>query len=180
MLGHVSPHVSELYYPPRLNLYARELGLRPGFSLDLLVNYPVDNKPWDLTDPVKRARAKHRVITEKPFLLVGCPPCAAYSTLFHSNRTCMDPNKYANPIRNARIHIDFVVELYNVKLSNNRYFLHEHPWGARSWKLSFIRQLASHPSVETVKGHMCMQGMTSRDKLGDAPVLKPTGWMFKF
>ena len=37
MLGHVCPHVSELYSPPRLNLYAHELGLRPGFLLICLL-----------------------------------------------------------------------------------------------------------------------------------------------
>ena len=39
-------HVGEVFSPPRVNVIAKKIGLRPGFSLDLNVNDPEDNKPW--------------------------------------------------------------------------------------------------------------------------------------
>ena len=42
-------HVGEVFSPPRVNVIARKIGLRPGFSLDLNINDPEDTVPWDFT-----------------------------------------------------------------------------------------------------------------------------------
>ena len=52
--------VSELYSPPRVCSAALKRGLSPGTSCDLTEVDPVDNKPWDFSDPVKRERARER------------------------------------------------------------------------------------------------------------------------
>ena len=50
--------ISETYSPPRVVPHAEKAGLIPGWSLDLTVNDPDDNKPWDFNDPEKREKAK--------------------------------------------------------------------------------------------------------------------------
>ena len=53
-------HVTEVYSPPRVNISATKIGLVPGMSLDLTEVDPVDGKPWDFTDTIKRTRARER------------------------------------------------------------------------------------------------------------------------
>ena len=79
LLGHAQPHVAEIFSPSRVTSHARKYSLLPGFALDLTNNDPFDNQPWDFRDPVKRRRAKDRVIKEKPQVITGCPPCTPCS-----------------------------------------------------------------------------------------------------
>ena len=62
-------------------------------------------------------------------------------------------------------------------MSEGRYFLHEHPWSAWSWKLPAMKSLMSTPGVKCGKGHMCSHGMQVEDRHGKALALKPTGWL---
>ena len=78
-------HVSEVYSPERVTKLARKHRLTSGFSIDLREVDPDTNKPWDLTDPEIRAKVRYRVQNEKPLLLIGSPPCTAFSQLFMSN-----------------------------------------------------------------------------------------------
>ena len=60
-----------------------------------------------------------------------------------------------------------------------RYFLHEHPWTAKSWDLDSMKALFEDVRVMYVQTHMCQFGMEShRDKVGGemGPVKKPTGF----
>jgi len=72
-------HVSEIYSPPRVTNIANKIGLTPGFAFDLTTVDPVDGKAWDFNDPIKRERALNTVRQEKPYLLVGSPPCRAFN-----------------------------------------------------------------------------------------------------
>ena len=64
LLGHVASNkvidVAEIFSPPRVTKQAYKFDLRPGFALDLTTNDPVDGKPWDFRDPVKRERELRR------------------------------------------------------------------------------------------------------------------------
>ena len=79
----------------------------------------------------------------------------------------------------ARIHLDFCAEVYNLQLRGGRHFLHEHPAGATSWKEASVQLLASHPRVGTTIGDMCAYGLTTSSPDGECqiPVLKPTRWL---
>ena len=61
-------------------------------------------------------------------------------------------------------------------MNNGRYFLHEHPLSASSWKLPAMLELIATPGVRRVRGDMCAHGMILKDRQGFAPVFKPTGW----
>ena len=62
-------------------------------------------------------------------------------------------------------------------MQNGRYFIHEHPMTATSWKVDCIDELAQSPMVVKAKTHMCAFGMMSKDANGEGPVLKPTIFM---
>ena len=74
--------VSEIYSPPRVAAAAKlfpELKIIPGFALDLTVA-DSDSRLWDFDDVVMRDRARKRLLSERPMLLVGFPMCTAFST----------------------------------------------------------------------------------------------------
>ena len=98
-------HISELFSPPRVTHIATKIGLKPGFALDLTQVDPEDGKPWDLSDAAKQAKAERMVREEKPFLLIGSPPCTAFSTLFSMNHNKMDPKTVHNMIHEALQHL---------------------------------------------------------------------------
>ena len=78
--------VVEMYSPPRI---VQEVGLRqyggvrlkPGWSLDLTLNDPVTKQAWDFTKSSCRQRAWEMVQSGEPFMLIGSPPCTAFSSL---------------------------------------------------------------------------------------------------
>ena len=171
-------HVSEVYSPPRVAKLASKVNLSPGFSLDLRENDPDDGQPWDFNIKSKRDKLRARVESERPLLLVGCPPCTAFSTLFSSNHSRMNPLDVREKIREGLRHLLFCIELYKIQVRGGRYFLHEHPWGAWSWKVPAVRALMCMSGVSTVKGHMCTHGMYVDQSDGVSRLaLKATGWM---
>ena len=61
-------------------LNKKTVGLLPSFALDLTTNGD-DGEPWDFTLEEHRQRARRKVDDVKPYMLVGSPACAPYSTL---------------------------------------------------------------------------------------------------
>eukprot|EP00973_Karenia_brevis_P087828 12182981-Karenia_brevis.AAC.1 len=51
-------------------------------------------------------------------------------------------------------HMEFCAYVYQFQHRNNRYFLHEHPHGATSWKLPAMQQLLNLPGVIRTRSHM--------------------------
>ena len=57
VIGALNNHVSEIYSPPRINAFAKNHGLAPGFALDMLVN-DENGHPWDFKDEKQRAKCR--------------------------------------------------------------------------------------------------------------------------
>ena len=169
--------VSELYSPPRVCQTALKVGLDAGTSFDLTEVDPYDNKPWDFCLQEKRDRARDRINKEKPFLLIGSPPCRAFNSLFRTNISRMDPKQVSAIIDEGKRHIEFCLELYQLQMNEGRLFLHEHPLSASSWKLPGVISLLQRTGVYKVRGDMCSQNMVITDREGPAKAYKPTGWM---
>ena len=73
--------------------------------------------------------------------------------------------------------MEFVVSLYREQIEGGRYFLHEHPSGATSWKLESMMDLMSNPTVERVDPDQCQFGSeVVRGPHAGRPVKKPTGF----
>ena len=176
------PDVSEVYSNPRIVQEAaiRSYGglqLKPGWSLDLTLNDPMTGEPWDLSKAAVRQRVRKLVVETKPFMLIGSPPCTLFSTLQNLSRGKRDNEKFEKEMNIAKKHIWFCIELYQLQMEGGRYFLHEHPEGATSWKLPEIIKLAAKEGVETTVCDMCAFGMTLEDDEGTALVEKSTKFL---
>ena len=139
------PHISEIYYPPRVSALSERFGMRPGFALDLTV-LDTDGEPWDFDKPEKRRRAMELLKSTRPKLLIGSPMCRAFSVLQGLNRARMGEQKWNAMKEHGVSHLKFVAELYLEQMNQGRYFLHEHPASASNWKEPEITELASYPT----------------------------------
>ena len=83
--------VVEVYSPPRVTMMAEEMGFRAGWALDL-TTCDKDGRPWDFDQLEVRSRAAHRVMTDKPTLLIGRPMCTVFSQMNNINYPKMDPS----------------------------------------------------------------------------------------
>ena len=72
--------------------------------------------------------------------------------------------------------MDFMISLYREQIEAGRYFLHEHPRHATSWRLRKMEDLMAIEGVELVEGDQCQFGSEIRrgQRKGD-PVKKPIG-----
>ena len=168
--------VAEIYSQPRVTREAQYMGLTPGFALDL-TTCDDDGRPWDFADPEMRQRARHKLKQTKPRLLIGSPMCRAFSSLMVMSAGKRDPEVMRREFVEATVHLEFCIEMYEEQLAGDRYFLHEHPRNATSWKNRQMEALMGKPGVLRLVGHMCRHGMQAEDAQGKALVLKPTGWL---
>ena len=79
--------VSEIYSAPRVTKAMKMmpgLELIPGFALDLSGS-DENGDAWDFTRADMREKAKALVLREKPYVLIGSPPCTAFSSWQHLN-----------------------------------------------------------------------------------------------
>ncbi|MDP7559816.1 MAG: reverse transcriptase domain-containing protein, partial [Planctomycetota bacterium] len=76
--------------------------------------------------------------------------------------------------RAAEEHIRFCLRIYKIQLESRRFFVHEHPSGASSWRMSEMVELMMTEGVEAVNVDMCQFGMKAVGKDGEGPVRKRT------
>ena len=81
----------------------------------------------------------------------------------------------------GRIHLELVAEKYRKLIRAGRYFLHEHPSGALSWKEASIQSIRHLPEVATTKCDQCVFGCIADSDKHDVkvPAMKPTRLMSK-
>ena len=152
-------------------------GIGVGSTFDLRPNKYGDS--YDLTTAGDRAKVRSILRTERPYLVIGCPPCTEFcQTQRNWNHPRMAPEEVKRRLIEAHIHLQFSEEIYRFQLHRGKHFLHEHPASAASWTEEVIVNLNSDPRVSTTTCHMCQYGMQHRDKDGVLRhVLKPTRWM---
>ena len=171
-----SVNVAEIFTPPRLTVMAQEMGLTGGLVVDLSVK-KADGSYWDFNRPADIAEARAIVGHQKPYLLVGSPPCTYGSRLQNWNIGKVDPAKRARQVAEGRKHVNTSCRFYEDQIKMGNYFLHEHPVGNDSWKEKRMRRLQMLRGVYTVRSPMCRFGMSSSDKDGPGLVRKETLWV---
>ena len=174
--------VSEVFSPPRVAQEAsvRQYGgrsLKPGWSLDLTREDPLTGEAWDLGKHEVRERVRKLVRDTKPFMLIGSPPCTLFCALQNLQKGKRDEKAFQRRLENAKRHVMFCIELYTMQLRGGRFFLHEHPESASSWRLPEIMQMVLMDGVLTTVCDMCAYGMVAEDELGEAPAKKCTRLM---
>ena len=171
------PKVAELYSRPRVTEYGERKGILSGIAFDLTMD-DEDGNPWDFRLKEQRDRAAKAIEDLCPELLVGSPMCAPFSNLQNLNvRTEEARQLLDEKEEEGTIHLEFCVKQYEAQMKRGKYFLHEHPQSARSWKLGCIQKLASRDDVFKVIGDMCPYGMVSADDVGEGRVKKPTSFL---
>ena len=118
-------------------------------------------------------------------VLVGSPPCTMMYILqiLSLAKHGHDPawmEAYIKKVEEAREHIKFCCKLYRLHAEAERYWVHEHPWPARSLRLAEIEEPSEDPRVCLVQAHQCRFGQTTdsmNDDKGLMPVKKPIGFL---
>ena len=161
------PDVAEMFLQPRDAAKAgmRKYGKRqihPGWSLDLTMVDPLDEKPWDLSQPDKVDRLFNLIDITIPYVLIGSPPCTAYSAPQYLNEGRRNPEQVKAELKEAREHIRTCCKAYERQYHNHRYFVHEHPLTARSWELPEVAAISRLDRVQCIRVDMCEYGMRYR------------------
>ena len=78
--------VTEIYSPIRVAETARKYGLVPGTSFDITTG-------WGFTIEAHRQKAWRQIKQEKPFCIIGSPPCTQFSALMEVNKFTQRDNK---------------------------------------------------------------------------------------
>ena len=128
-----------------------------GFALDL-TTHDSDGRAWDFDDEEMRRRARKKVDTEEPMFLIGSPFCTPYSPLQALSANRRDPEEVKREQVRAGIHTEIITSLYKQQVLAGRYFLHEHPLCATSWKLDCILGVMDMNGVGSEWCDQCQYG----------------------
>ena len=88
--------------------------------------------------------------------------------------------KFNDNLIKAIEHIKCCITLYKLQMDEGRYWLHEHPWSARSWQIPEMEELLKDPRVQVAYADQCQFGLTSKIRTGgveEGPAKKPTGFI---
>ena len=129
------------------------------------MNDPDDGQPWDFNVRAKREKAREILRKQRPYLFIGSPMCTAFCSWQHFNDARLGhiPAAIAAKV-NAIQHMNFAVSRYVEQIQAGRYFLHEHPRSASSWKLPAMEELMNIPGVALTHGDQCQ--MERRSLMG--------------
>ena len=153
------------------NVSFKNLNVHGLDALDLRTLKP-SGQPWDFTKTSDHRLALWLVRTRKPTWMIGSPPCTAFSSLMHLNKKKMSPQQFDAMLREGRLHLHSMIQIYVEQIKNHGHFLHEHPQGATSWVDPIMKKLLEHPAVHSVVGHQCEFGLTTPDADGRPMVAK--------
>ena len=96
---------------------------------------PETNAPWDLCKKSVHDRMGKMVVSSKPFMLVGSPPCTPFSILQELNPPKRDPRVVEAELAAGHAH------MYELRRKNGHFFAHVHPSTATSWCLLFVLEM---------------------------------------
>ena len=109
-------------------------------------------------------------------MTTGSPPCEAFSLLQGLNKNKLPEEVRQQRLKEGREKLKIAIKYYNDRRAKGRYFLHEHPAHATSWKEPEMIRLMEQEDVYVVEGPMSRWGMKSKDASGIGYARKPTRW----
>ena len=171
--------IAEVYSPKRFTALAQQYKLRPGFAVDLCET-KANGEFWNLNKPADVEELFDLIDQEEPLLITGSPPCHLFSKLQAISWNKIPPEVREKRMKEALHHLHMSCDVYEKQIQEERFFLHEAPWGATSWKDERVERISSRDDVYVVRGPMCKWGMTATDRRGlqgTGYVRKETGWM---
>ena len=82
-----------------------------------------------------------------------------FSIIQNLNKKYSNEEKHKSKIIEGKLHLAFCMEMYREQIKSGRYFLHEHPWSASSWKEFSVENISEQENVYCVRSNMCQFGM---------------------
>ena len=116
---------------------------------------------WDFNKVEDRREAEEYIDREQPLVLIGSPPCVAFSQL---QSLIPDSDRKAKQLADGIKHMQFVARLYEKQIQAGRLFIHENPAHAKSWALPCIQKMLRKNGVEVVEADQCMFGLRTWGK----------------
>ena len=107
-------------------------------------------------------------------MLFVSPECSPFSSLQGWIHPRMFEESIREHIERGMKHLAFIVLGCSAQHRRSRYFILEHPDGARSWPTQNDNMLPELPVAQNVLFYFCMAGMLSHDGQGPAPATKRT------
>ena len=145
--------VCEVFSVPRVNQHVSGSGrLTKGKNYDLVLGD-------DLLQFSHRKRVREEIEKDDPFCVVLCPPCTMFSQM---RRNMGDTESEKRKLREAIVLLNFAVEICEDRRKKGKFFLFEHPHGAKSWSCKRMQRLLEKPDVCAVVLDMCQYGMCDR------------------
>lgn len=115
------------------------------------------------------------ILKKKPIVIIGSPPCTAWSQRPHLKKYWpRREEKLAEMRKQAEKHLRLCAESYLHQVRQGMHFVHGHPADASSWQVSCIQKVARAPGVMINRFDQCAYGLKSKDVRGEAPARKPT------
>ena len=136
--------IIETFQPDRLAAKAGDLGLRPGFAIDVCENKPYGPHGGESLDLSKNSDVKElfeMIAFERPMIVTRSPPCTAFSQF---QNVSWNP-EWEKWQATKLLHV--AMDVYEEQIRAGRYFLHEHPLGAPSWLDPRVTALQKSNSV---------------------------------
>ena len=91
------------------------------------------------------------------------------------NYARMSPEAKEDIMRRARVHLEFVCRLHRRQHRAGRFFVHEHPAWATSWRERCVQEVIRETGAKLTRIDQCMYGLMSKDTQGEwHPAKKPT------
>ena len=125
--------MAEVYPPKRFTALARQYKLRPGFAVDLC-GTKGNGEYWNFNKTVDVELLYELIDREEPLLITGSPPWDLFSKLQAASWNKIPPEIREKRMKEAMHHLHTSCDVYEKQIQQGRYFLHEAPWGATSWK----------------------------------------------
>ena len=141
----------ELFSEPRVMKHCDEYQLKAGEAVDLKTG-------WDLNRWEDREAVLEYVKFKKPEVVIGSPPCTMFSSLQNLSPWTAEKQKRW---RKDLVLLRFAAKIYKLQTEAGRYYVHEHPATASSWRESAMKDLIKQPGARTVISYLCMFGLTT-------------------
>ena len=126
-----------------------------------------DGHHWDSTKASHRKEARQKIADENPDWVIGAPPCGPFSMLnWNNNFKRMTESEIRRVLTQGRCHLSFAAQIYRDQHARGKFFLHEHPATAESWKEEVIKRLLKLPGVGTTIADQCMFNSMTLDADG--------------
>ena len=103
--------------------------------------------------------------------------CTYLSQIMHLAKLQMAPGEFERKLARAIDHLRFSFELIEMQIAAGRFILFEHPAGASTWDLDFVRAIIDRMGMHLVVAHQCRFGLKGTDQIGEALVKKPTRFL---